>query len=331
MFVGIDYHKRYAVATSMDDGGQIVEQVRLKNNAEELISFVDHLPENSKIALEATGNWYYFYELLEDKGPDIHLAHPLKTRAIASSRIKTDKIDSTILAHLLRTNLLPESYIPPRHIRDIREILRYRASLVSLRTLIKNKIRAILSKNGIIIEYTDVFGKKSMMELKALSVRSCYRQEMSGYIRLAEILQQLIDEVTATIEGIGENNPQAKLLMTIHGIAHYSALIIVSAIGDISRFSNAKKLCSYAGLVPSVRSSGGKTRYGRITKRGSKLLRTILIDRALDFSKSCKRLERLHKRISLKHGKKPGRVAVAREMLKIIYSMLMNNRPFATD
>jgi len=118
MYVGIDYHKRYAVATSMDDKGQVIETVRLQNKPDDLIiGCVDRLPEDSKIAIEATGNWCYFYELLDGKSPEIHLAHLLKTRAIAEARIKTDKIDSTILAHLLRTDLLPESYIPPRDFR----------------------------------------------------------------------------------------------------------------------------------------------------------------------------------------------------------------------
>ena len=328
MYVSIDYHKRYAVATSMDDKGQVVETVRLKNEPGDLIGFVDRLPEDSKIAIEATGNWYDFFELLEGKSPEIHLAHPLKTRAIAEARIKTDKIDSTILAHLLRTDLLPESYIPPR---DIREVLRYRASLVSLRTALKNRIHAILSKNGIIVEYTDNLGKGAKTQLKALEVRSCYRLGIDGYIRLTETLQQLIDEVTKTIEGIVENNPQAKLLTTIHGIGYYSALLIVSEISDITRFPNAKKLCSYAGLVPSVYSSGGKTRHGNITKLGSKWLRWILIELSQHFSKSYNRLERMYARIAYKHGKNTARVAVAREMLKIIYSMLTHNRPFLKE
>ena len=144
-------------------------------------------------------------------------------------------------------------------------------------------------------------------------------------------MQQLIDEVTKTIEGIVENNPQAKLLTTIHGIGYYSGLLIVSEIGDITRFPNAKKLCSYAGLVPSVYSSGGKTRYGNITKLGSKWLRWIMIEQSQHFAKSCDRLERMYARIANKHGKNTARVAVAREMLKIIYSMLVHNRPFMKE
>lgn len=107
--------------------------------------------------------------------------------------------------------------------------------------------------------------------------------------------------------------------------------MIVSEIGDITRFPNAKKLCSYAGLVPSVYSSGDKTRHGSITKLGSKWLRWILIELSQHFTKSCGRLERMYKRISYKHGKNTARVAVAREMLKIIYSMLTHNRPFVKE
>ncbi len=328
MYVGVDYHKRYSMITQMDEKGNIVDQLRLSNDPSSLTGFVDRLPEGSKIALEATGNWYYFYELLEEKSPEIYLAHPLKTRAIAEARIKTDKIDSTILAHLLRADLLPTSYIPPRSIRDIREILRYRASLVSLRTSIKNKVHAILSKNGIVFKYSDIFGKKSMCELKGLCLRRCYRQALDGYLRLVDVLNELIGEVTETIEGIVEEYPPAKLLTTIPGISYYSALLIIGEIGNVRRFPTARKLCSYAGLVPSVHSSGGKTRYGPITKQGSKWLRWILVEQSHHFIKGAERLENLFWRVSKNHGRNTARVAVAREMLKVIYYMLRDNRPF---
>uniref|UniRef100_A0A7C4YFB1 IS110 family transposase n=1 Tax=Caldisericum exile TaxID=693075 RepID=A0A7C4YFB1_9BACT len=303
----------------------------MKNDPRTLVRFAESLPEGSKIALEATGNWYYFYEVLEHKCPKIYLAHPLKTRAIAEARIKTDKIDSTILAHLLRTDFLPTSYIPPREIRDIREVLRYRASLVSLRTSIKNKVHAILSKNGINIEFSDIFGKKAIKHLRELNLRACYKQAISGYIRLVETLNGLIDEVTETIKKIVEDNPQAKLLTTIPGISYYSALLIIREIGDVNRFPDARRLCSYAGLVPSVHSSGGKCYHGSITKQGSKWLRWILIELSHHFIKSSNRIERLYKKITRKHGRNTARVAVAREMLKIIYYMLRDKRAFIIE
>jgi transposase len=331
MFVGVDYHKKYSIATKVDNKGRISEQVRLNNDPKTLLRYAEGLPKGSKIALEATGNWYYFYELLESRCPEIYLAHPLKTRAIAEAKIKTDKIDSTILAHLLRADLLPTSYIPPREIRDIREILRYRASLVSLRTSIKNKVYAILSKNGIEVGYSDIFGKKAIKHIKSLELRTCYKQGIDGYIRLAEILNTLIDEITGAIESIAENNPKARLLDTIPGIGYYSALLIVSEIGDIGRFPSARKLCSYAGLVPSVHSSGGKTRYGPITKQGSRWLRWILIELSHHFVNSSYRMKRMYLRISKSHGKNTARVAIARQMLKVIYYMLRDSRPFIKE
>jgi transposase len=328
MYVGVDYHKHYSVATKMDEQGTVVEQVRLHNDPDTLVGYAQRLPRGSKIALEATGSWYYFYEVLEDTGSEIYLAHPLKTRAIASARIKTDKIDATILAHLLRTNLLPTSYIAPREIRDTREILRYRASLVSLRTSIKNKVHAILAKNGMAIPYKDVFGKKAIGYLQGLELRPCYRQGLDGYLSLVQTVTTLIKEVTETIEGMVKDNPQATLLMTIPGISYYSALLIVSEIGDVERFPSARKLCSYAGLVPSVHASGGKIRYGAITKQGSKWLRWILVELSCHFVRGSERLRNLYNRVSKSHGKATARVAAAREMLKIIYYMLRDNRAF---
>jgi len=328
MYVGVDYHKRYSVATKMDDGGNILERVKIMNTAQSLLQFAASLPEESTIAVEATSIWYYFYELMETRCPNIVLAHPLKTRAIAEARIKTDKIDSTMLAHLLRTNLLPTSYIPPRAIRDTREILRYRASLISMRTALKNRVHAILEKNGTRIEASDIFGKKAIRQLRELPLRDCYRVGIDGYLRVMDVLASLIDEVSSIIEARVREQSDASLLCTIPGIGPFSALLIMSEIGDIHRFPSAKKLCSYAGLVPSVHASGGKTRYGSLTKRGSKWLRWILIELSHHFARSSEKMRALYQRIAYKHGRNTARVAVARQMLTIIYAMLKEGRPF---
>ncbi len=331
MYVGVDYHKKFSVATRMDEQGVILEQIKLTNRPDTLRGYFGNLPRGTKVAVEATQGWYAFYELIEDLCPDVTLAHPVKTRAIAEARIKTDKIDATMLAHLLRTNLLPSSCIPSREIRDLKEILRYRASLVSLQTSLKNKIHAVLAKNGMAVPYTDIFGKKAIQWIKGLSVRPCYVHEAAGYLILAETVMALIATITATIEREAKLNDDALLLLSIPGIGPYSALLIVTEIGDITRFPSAKKLCSYAGLVPSVRSSGGKTRYGSITKQGSKWLRWILIELSHHFAGSSPQMKALYERILAKHGKNTARVAVARQMLVIIYSMLTQKRSFRRE
>lgn len=331
MYVGVDYHKRYSVATLMGEKGDIIERFRFNNDPKSIKEFTDSLPKDCKVAFEATEGWYYFYEQLEDRCSEIRLAHPLKVRAIAAAKIKTDKIDSEILAHLLRTDLLPCSYIPPREVRDNREILRYRASLVSLRTILKNKIHSILSKNGIISKYSELFGKKSLEHLKTLELRKNYGFALSGYIQMGEFINQLIKEASLEIENIVKQEPKAELLISIPGISYYSALLILSEIGDIGRFPSAKKLCSYAGLVPSVRASGGKAKYGSITKQGSRWMRWILVELSKHFCKIPGKYSEMFTRISQKHGKNTARTAVAREMLKKIYYMLRDNKTFISD
>lgn len=131
-FIGIDFHKNYSFVTEMDEYGVVKRQLRLANNRDTLKAHLNCLPTESKIAIEANCNWYYFYELVEAHNFDIFLAHPLKTKAIASARLM-DKVSSETLAHLLRANLLPKAYIPDQPTHDIRENLRMYAFLVAQR------------------------------------------------------------------------------------------------------------------------------------------------------------------------------------------------------
>ncbi len=327
-YIGIDLHKATSFITRMDQRGRILEQVQLRNDAPTLQGYLQRLRPDTRIAVEATGHWTYLYELIEDRCPDLVLAHPLKTKAIASARIKTDKIDATTLAHLLRADLLPAAYIPPRAVRDTRELLRTRASHVRLRTQVKNKVHAILSKNGVRTPTKDAFGKKARRFLAQIPLRPCYRLALDGYLRLLEALTAEIATVTATIEAQVAQDPQAQLLCTMPGIGPYSALLILSEIGDVRRFPDARRLCSYAGLVPSVHASGGKTRHGRLTKQGSKWLRWILVEVSMHAINGAPQFRSLYHRVAKKHGANTGRVAVARAMLKTIYAMLRKGEPF---
>lgn len=331
IYVGIDYHKKYSFATKMDESGKILEQQRFNNDSESIQKFVKTLPSDSKIVLEATGGWYYFYEQIENQVTDIVLAHPLRTRAIAEARIKTDKIDSKILAHLLRTDLIPTAYIPKQEIRDIREILRYRLSLVMNQTMLKNRIHAILIKNGINFPFSDLLLKKAQTFLNHLEIREYYQKEIVGYLALLNQFKVELQKINHDIEKISIEREDARLLTSIPGIGYYSALLLISEIGDISRFPSPGQLCSYAGLVPSVHSSGDKTYNGRITKQGSKYIRWILVEAVNNVIKKSHHLQAMFERICRKHGSSTARIAVARELLKIIFNMLQDKRAFFVD
>jgi len=326
LYCGVDLHKKFSYITTMDKEGKYKEQKKVIND--ELPHYFDSLSEDTKVAVEATSNWYNFYELIEDKVSSVDLAHPLKTRAIAEAKVKTDKVDSTILAHLLRTDLLPTSYIPPKEVRDTRELLRYRASLVRLRTQIKNKIHAILLKNGISHPFSDLFGKGGLKFLKELPLREAYKVPLEGYIQALENLSFLIKEISKHIDTLANKDDNVKLLMTIPGIGAYSAMLIMSEIGDIARFHSKKHLSSYAGLVPSTRSSANKIRHGHITTGGSKWLRWILIEAAQKAYLYKGPLYSFYQRIRYKKGYQKAVVALARKISIIIYYILKNKVTF---
>jgi transposase len=327
-YVGIDFHKNYSFITEMNEAGVIKRQVKISNARNTLTNYLDKLPSHSKLAIEATCNWYYFYELVEDHDIDIFLAHPLKTKAIASARLMNDKVSSATLAHLLRADLLPTAYIPDQHTRDIREVLRMYAFLIAQRTRLKNRVHAILMKNGLSCPYKDIFGKKSLHWLSDLTLRACYQDAIASYTRLAEAFNHEINLLKQTIEELAYDHPYARILDTHPGISYYSGLLIAVEIGDIQRFPNHGKLCSYAGLVPTMHASGGKVRMGSITKQGSKWLRWILVECTLHAIKKSPHYQHLYSRVAQKHGKGTARVAVARSMLRGIYAMLTFDRPY---
>jgi transposase len=327
-YIGVDLGKRKAVVVKKDRYGKITGRVTLPVTQAALERYFGKQDPRSQVVVEASGNWMFLYETIEKYTPQVVLAHPLKTRAIAEARIKTDTIDATTLAELLRLDGIPKAYIPPREVRDVREFLRYRASLVSLRMGLKNKIHAVLTKNAIECGWSNVLGKRSQQWLKTLPLRSCYRQEVDGYLRLGEVLTRLIAEITVKIKELVSASPQAQLLMTMPGISYYSALLILSEIGEIRRFPSTKHLCSYAGLVPSIYSSGSKSFHGRITKQGSRWLRWICVEISVHAANGDARLQSLYRRVSRRRGFATAKIAVARKILAIIYAMLKNSEPF---
>lgn len=327
-YIGVDLHERTSFITKVNEKGKILQQIELKNDPENLRTFFRKQPAESQVVVEATGHWYRFYELIEDRFPDLVLAHPQKVKAIASAKIKTDKIDSGILAQLLRVDLLPRAYVPPREIRDLREILRYRASLVGLRTQAKNRMTSAMTKAGIGTVTKNRFGVKNFRQLAQVETRPCYRLELDGYMEIIRSLGKEIAKSDEVILATAEKSPEAQLLMTMPGIGAFSALLILGEIGDIQRFPDAEHLCSYGGLVPSVHASGGKSRFGHITKQGSRWIRWILTENCLHAIRKTRRYKALYLRVKKKHGHNAGRVAVARAMLKSIFHMLKKEEAF---
>jgi transposase len=331
-YTGFDLHRQYAQIATMDENGKILIESRINNSPEDIIEFFSNVlygrASEHHLALEPVSFWYPCYELLEDLGIKVHLANPLQVKAIASARIKTDKIDAKILAHLLRTDLLPEAYIPSKKIRNLKELLRLRASLVRLQTQIKNKIHSVLHKNAIRHQFTDIFGQAGLRWLSSLKLPFPFDLSRERYLSLYKENESQINIVTKIIEAKTKENSQAMLLTSINGLGYYLALLIISEIGDIDRFPSPKKVHSYAGIIPSLHASGDKVRTGKITKQGSAWLRWALIEAAQNQGKYNSRLGLYYRKIKKKKGSKIARVATARKLATVIFAILKTGQRY---
>lgn len=330
-YLGVDLHDKRTYLVLMDAEGVVQDRCRLNNS--DVSTYIANLPTNTCAVVEATGNWSYLYDILNARFERVELAHPKDVRAIAAARIKTDRIDATMLAHLARANLLPTAYAAPLPIRELRDSTRHRSKLVRERTRHKNRVHRILSRYNIHSPSTDLFGKRgrAFLEETLPAISSLHQQMIGDYLSIIDALNARIKIADQVIDQWSKSDARAVLLMTMPGIGAYSAAVIVAEIAHIQRFRGAKELCSFAGLVPSTRSSDSKTYHGRITKEGSAWLLWIMISAAQRAGCRSPRLKQFYDRIAQKHGRKTARVALARKMLSIVFYMLSRNQPFLEE
>lgn len=326
----MDLHKNTSTFCVKDRDGVVVKQQKVLTDRNQITQFVRSFNEPLSLAVEPVSQWYTYADLLQGLGVDVHLAHPMKVKAIASARIKTDTIDAGVLCDLLRGNLLPEAYFASKDVRSWKELVRFRASLLNLRTQVKNKVHAILHKHALIHTFSNLFGVSGRRWLSGLNLKEPFATALNEYLSVIDTLTTKIDGVGTMVEKTVTDHPQATLLTSIPGVSYVSALTIISEIGDIKRFSSAKKLMGYAGLVPSTYASGEVVRHGRITKTGSKWLRYIMIETA-QHQQLCKRTPGFGSYyLALKKRKdaKTAAVATARKLLAVVWRLLTDNRPW---
>ena len=323
----MDIHKQFTVAVAKDEQGNKLTEEKFDNSKERFADFLKQFPkENTKIVMESTCVWEYIFEILEEMNYDVKLSNPTRTKAIAYARIKTDSVDASTLADLLRANLVAESYIPPKEIRKLREITRERKTFVGQSTQLKNRIHALLMKRGIKLP-TASLGKKA---LKLIADSVSDGDLLEHYINLLWYNKQELNFLEDKIRKIANDMNETKLLMTMPGIGEIRAVNIFAEIGDVKRFPTADKLCSYAGLVPSIRQSGNTLRFGRLIKQSSKTLKNDLIEASWIATRTLEsnQLQRVYQKLAKKKGKQKAICATARKMCCIIHSMLRKNQEF---
>ena len=325
-YVGLDVHKEFCQASVLDESGEEVSSIKVLTRKEELESFLDGF-EDASFVLESTGIWEFVYEMIERHGFEMVLAHPLKVRAIAEAKVKTDKVDARTLAHLLRADLVPRSYIPSKDLRDLRQLVRQRAYLVQRATSFKNRIHAELLRRGIRRpkELVKSFTHKSVAWMRSLSIPT-----VNSSLDCLEAIQLQVEQLNEQLLQEFDRRREAQLIATIPGIGFYGALLIWAEIADVNRFPDPEHLCSYAGLTPTVSQSASKSHYGGVSKEGSKYLRWILTESTFIHIMNCpdSRLSHFHARVARRRGKQKATVATAR---KLLHWMLINGEEYRSQ
>lgn len=330
-YIGIDYHKKYSHVTAIDEEGRVIRSKRLDNRPESFQEFFGRLQGPCETVLEASRTWGMMYDLLEETEgiESVQLAHPQKVRAIAEAKIKTDKIDSHILAQLLRADLIPAAYIPDKQTRSYKEMVRQRVFLVRMRTRLKNRIHVLLDRLHVPLpSVTDIFGKRGTDYLRKLPPPGVDGEILRENLQLLEAFNTLIKEAEREIELLLGDNPLVKLLRTVPGLGPILAAVVALEIDRIERFASPSKLASYTGLVPSTYASGGKLFHGRLLPMSNKWLKWALVEAAwisIRTSPYCRAYFESHKRHK---GPHTAAIALARRLSEIVWHVLKEDRVY---
>ena len=233
--------------------------------------------------------------------------------------MKTDAVDARTLAHLLRTDLLPEAYVAPRELRELRELLRHHIALTRLRTALKNRVHALLARQGVQHGRAELFGPKGRTFLGELSLPEPTRRRLESLLALIADFDRELATVKREIQAHAKTDPRVAVLTQIPGVGAFIALLVIAEVGEVSRFPSARHLASWAGLTPRVRNSGERVRLGAITHQGSPHLRWGLVQAAQTAVQADGPLKTTYERIKHRRGSKVAKVAVAREILTLCY------------
>ncbi len=317
-YVGIDLHRRRSLAVCINEEGERLWWRRFENSPLNLVEVVAEAGPEPEVVIEATWGWYWAADVVAEAGGRVHLAHPLGIKGFENRRVKNDLADATMLADLLRMGSLPESWIPPHSVRELRELVRYRHKLSQLRTGLKSQVHAVLGKEGVIPHLVELWGPAGHRFLDETRMGDAYEYRLESLRDLIEVYDREIDALEHRIHGQLRDHHGYRVIQQLNGVGPVHGAVFVAEIGDVERFRHPKQLCSWAGLTPRLRESDTKTYRGSITKQGSRLLRWSAIE-AVSRYHGGPPIRDHYRRVAERRGRNVGRVAAARKLLTLVY------------
>ncbi len=335
-YIAFDSHKRYTLAGREPVDGGPARQQRIEHRRGAIRAYLADCEPGGSVAVEATGNWYWIVDEIEQAGQRARLVHPGKAKLMMGMINKTDKLDVQGLNRLQRNRTLPEVWIPPGKLRDQRELTRTRMVFTRQRTRLKNRLSATLAKYGLSIDgFSDSFGA---------GARKCWAKllkELPEHTRFCcEVLLEELDRVGEKIARFEERiagevrmSQGMKLLQTLPGVGRILAPVIALEVGDIHRFPDAEHLASYSGTTPRVHSSGDKTRYGHLRADVNRFLKWAFVEAANSTVLQHRRypdrhVSRLYRRIKSRKGHPKAVGALARHLAEATWHVLSRKEAY---
>jgi len=326
-YVGVDLHKEQSWFYVTDEAGNKLDSKSISNQPAVLKKYFSTIPGPFSLGVEATYNCYFFMDLAKMYTDKAYLANSYELKAFAKRHKKTDKIDAKLIADVLRKGYLPIVAMPDEATRKIRAILRYRMNLVADRTRNITSLKAFFDKLG---ENStgDFTTHKRLGQLQYSHLAEEYKKVISGYIKRIDDLTSHIAETERFLKERASLDDDILNLIGVPGLDYFSAALIKSEIIDVNRFACFEKLCAYAGLAPRVSQSANKSIHGPLCSNRRKHLQWILLEVVWHFIR--KQPDKLTKyaAISKRKNANTAKVAIARDMLKVIYHILKEKRPF---
>lgn len=287
-----------------------------------------YLRHGLAIAFEAGNQSAWIHDLLVELGAQVTVVNPAKVKLIAESRRKTDKIDAKVLCELLRLNGLPHPvHVPEVETRSLRGLLVARRQLVAARAKLSNVVRGMLRQEGIGLPTRGLLTFVAWERLLAGEyTHSHLKPVLAAYFESFQALTRSIQALDKQLAERERKDTRAARLQTIPKVGRIASLTFLAAVDDVHRFPNSRKLVGYTGLAPTVRSSGERTEYGRITRQGRAELRAVWVQIAhlvaRDASRATAPLRKWYAKVAYHRGKKTAMVALARKLLVIAYHVL---------
>jgi transposase len=324
--VALDVHKRFAEIAVHENGG-LRRLGRIETS--QLRAFAESLGPDDHVVLESTSMTWAIAELLAEHAGRVTVSNPMRTRAIASAKVKTDKIDAKVLAQLGAADFLPEVWAPDEFTRALRRRIAHRSSLVRQRTRLRNQIHAVLARNLIEAPVTDVFGQRGRQWLGGVELPAHEREQVDSNLRLHDALDGEIELVERQLAEHALARPGVRRLMTIPGVGAITALALVAVIGDVKRFPTPRHVVGYLGLDPRVRQSGEKrARHGHISREGQAHARGLLVEAAHTAIRTPGPLRAFHARLAARRGKQIALCATARKLTVLVWHLLTKDEDY---